>query len=174
MYTVGKLARKYRLSRSTLLYYDRKGLLCPTGRSDANYRLYSKQDEKQLQLILSLRQGGVELAQIKSLLEGESTRTREILRKRLGQIDCEISALKTQQQVVIKLLGEHELREPSPKLDKASWVEILRRAGLDETAMRQWHIAFEASMPQAHEEFLRSLQIPEPEIEQIRAQSRGN
>ena len=40
MHTAGKLARRYALSRSTLLYYHRIGLLVPSGRSAANYRVY--------------------------------------------------------------------------------------------------------------------------------------
>ena len=42
--TVGRLARAFGLSRSTLLYYDSIGLLRPTGRSPANYRLYTRAD----------------------------------------------------------------------------------------------------------------------------------
>jgi hypothetical protein len=38
--TIGQLARKHGLSRSTLLYYDRIGLLSPTSRSAAGYRRY--------------------------------------------------------------------------------------------------------------------------------------
>ena len=41
MLTIGKLARKFDLSRSTLLYYDRIGLLKPSGRTRANYRVYT-------------------------------------------------------------------------------------------------------------------------------------
>ena len=40
----GELAKSAGLSRSTLLYYDRLGLLRPVGRSESNYRLYSATD----------------------------------------------------------------------------------------------------------------------------------
>jgi len=39
MFLITELARKHGLSRSTLLYYDRIGLLTPSGRSEAGYRL---------------------------------------------------------------------------------------------------------------------------------------
>jgi SAM-dependent methyltransferase len=43
-FTIGALARRFSLARSTLLYYDRIGLLCPRGRSQGNDRLYSAAD----------------------------------------------------------------------------------------------------------------------------------
>ncbi|MEW8208138.1 MAG: MerR family DNA-binding transcriptional regulator, partial [Candidatus Thiodiazotropha taylori] len=39
MLTVGQVAKRYQLSRSTLLYYDNKGVLKPSGRNHANYRV---------------------------------------------------------------------------------------------------------------------------------------
>ena len=46
--TVGRLAKRFGLSRSTLLYYDRLGLLCPSGRSGGDYRLYEDADAQRL------------------------------------------------------------------------------------------------------------------------------
>lgn len=46
MVTVGVLARRFGLARSTLLYYDRLGLLRPSSRSRAGYRSYSPADER--------------------------------------------------------------------------------------------------------------------------------
>ncbi len=40
MITIGRLARRFGLSRSTLLYYDSIGLLSPSTRSAKDYRLY--------------------------------------------------------------------------------------------------------------------------------------
>ena len=42
--TVGRLARRFGLARSTLLYYDRIGVLRPSARSAAGYRLYDAGD----------------------------------------------------------------------------------------------------------------------------------
>ena len=69
MYTIGQLSRCSGLSRSTLLYYDRKGLLNPTARTEANYRLYNDKDLTRLELILNYRETGISLEQIKQLLD---------------------------------------------------------------------------------------------------------
>ena len=39
MQTISQAAKKFKLSRSTLLYYDRIGLLRPTERTAAGYRI---------------------------------------------------------------------------------------------------------------------------------------
>ena len=53
-------------------------------------------------------------------------------------------------------------------MDKAQWVAILEATGMDETAMRQWHVEFERSLPEAHQDFLESLNIDSDEIAYIR------
>ncbi|MEN8133472.1 MAG: MerR family DNA-binding transcriptional regulator [Pseudomonadota bacterium] len=44
MFTIGQIGKRFGISRSTLLYYDAIGLLRPSGRSTANYRLYTEDD----------------------------------------------------------------------------------------------------------------------------------
>ena len=69
MLTIGQLARRFELSRSTLLYYDSIGLLSPSGRSRANYRLYSDDDVRRMEAIAGYRRAGLPLADIARLLE---------------------------------------------------------------------------------------------------------
>ena len=64
MYQVTELARQFGLSRSTLLYYDRIGLLSPSERSRANYRRYSASDRERLATICSLRRTGLDIGGI--------------------------------------------------------------------------------------------------------------
>lgn len=57
-------------------------------------------------------------------------------------------------------------------MTKDRWVEIMRMAGLSEQDMTNWHIQFEKMAPEAHQEFLESLNIDSEEIERIRQKSR--
>lgn len=66
---VGELARRTGLTVRTLHHYDRIGLLRPSARSSAGYRLYGEQEIARLQQILSLRQLGFTLEQIRELLD---------------------------------------------------------------------------------------------------------
>jgi DNA-binding transcriptional MerR regulator len=67
MHTVGKLAKEFGLSRTTLLYYDEIGLLVPTERSASNYRLYSESDRTRLANICRFRETGLSLLEIKRI-----------------------------------------------------------------------------------------------------------
>ena len=67
MLTISALAKAAGLSRSTLLYYDRLGLLKPSGRSRTGYRQYSPSDRERLALICPYRQMGIPLKEMKKL-----------------------------------------------------------------------------------------------------------
>ena len=64
----------------TLHHYDRVGLLKPSRRSGAGYRLYEDRDLERLEQIVALQFLGLELRQIKELLEGNPLRLAEALR----------------------------------------------------------------------------------------------
>ena len=66
---VGQLARRTGLSIRTLHYYDQIGLLNPSHRTEAGYRLYGHADVTRLQQIGSLRQLGLSLEQIREFLQ---------------------------------------------------------------------------------------------------------
>ncbi len=53
-------------------------------------------------------------------------------------------------------------------MTKQRWNEIMRASGMDDEAMWNWHRQFEQMEPEAHQEFLKSLNIPPFEIADIR------
>ena len=172
MLTVGKLARQFGLSRSTLLYYDSLGLLRPSGRSPANYRLYTEDDSRRLGLICRYREAVVPLGQIGKIIVGPAAGTAAILEHRLEQLNDEIAALREQQRVVVRLLCAPGKLRRARTLDKQQWVELLRATGMSDDDMRRWHVEFERMAPAAHGDFLESLGIPVAEIREIRRGSR--
>ena len=170
--TIGEVATKFGLSRSTLLYYDRKGLLRPKGRSGAGYRLYSDADLARLGQIRTYRDMGLSLQQIMSLLDGRPGSLLELLDQRLLQLHREIGSLRKQEQLILELLKDSRALRKSRFLDKETWVAILRSSGMSDADMTRWHQQFEASAPDAHQDFRESLAIPKAEITNIRKRSR--
>ena len=170
--TVGRLARRFGLSRSTLLYYDRVGLLRPSGRTSSRYRLYSENDCRRLERIVAYREAGLPLAEIRAILDGPTSRTAAILEAHLETLNREIGSLRTQQRTVASLLQDRLRLRRSRTMDKDLWVAILRATGLSEADMRRWHVEFEATAPEAHQDFLESLGIPPAEVRRIRKWSR--
>jgi MerR family transcriptional regulator, thiopeptide resistance regulator len=67
-YTVGAVAKLAGVSVRLLHHYDRIGLLKPSGRSAAGYRIYSLADLKRLQQVLFYRELGFTLEDIARIL----------------------------------------------------------------------------------------------------------
>jgi DNA-binding transcriptional MerR regulator len=172
MFTIGQVARKYTLSRSTLIYYDKIGVLTPGGRSEANYRLYTAADLRKMDRIMLFRSAGLSLETIRDLLDREGGDFDASLEQRLSAINREIQGLRNQQQVILKILENRDHAPNSRVLTKETWVSILRASGLDETGMRNWHVEFEKTSPEAHQDFLESIGIEKEEIELIRQWSK--
>jgi DNA-binding transcriptional MerR regulator len=172
-YTVGVLARSVGLARSTLLYYDRIGLLPAARRSAARYRIYGEDARTRLEAICTYRRVGLGLAEIRALLDAGGGETATILTARLDHLNEDISCLREQQRVIVQLLKNRTLLRGTRALDKSRWVQILSSAGLDDSAMRRWHVEFEALAPEAHQDFLESLGIPPAEVAVIRKWTRS-
>ena len=170
--TVGRLARRFGLSRSALLYYDRIGLLRPSARSSANYRLYTAADQRRLEQICRYREVGLSLEQIEQVLALRGGRTASILEQRLTGLNAEIALLRQQQRVIVRLLQGQAQAAPARTMTKKGWVAVLRAAGLSDRDMDRWHHEFERMEPESHQDLLESLGIPAPEIAAIRRRSR--
>ena len=84
---IGEVARASGLTVRTLHHYDEIGLLVPSARSDAGYRLYSDADVRRLYRILALREMGFPLEEIAATLVREGDDPRPAVRRHLARID---------------------------------------------------------------------------------------
>jgi len=171
MFRITELARKFGLSRSTLLYYDRIGLLISAARSEAGYRLYSPKDCDRLAAICSFRQAGLSIEDIRRILSAGEDANRAVLQRRMFELGEEIRILQTQQHLLGRMLQVQSRGELPVTIDQQAWIEMLRTAGMDENAMRKWHSEFERRAPEAHHRFLLALGISEDEVLFIRKRS---
>jgi DNA-binding transcriptional MerR regulator len=168
IYTIGKLARKFNLSRSTLLYYDSIGLLSPLKRGNGNYRMYSEEDCKRLEQISNYRQTGLSLQQIKEILDSKKFIAAVSLKGKLEEINKEIATLRQQQYFIIKLLQDSRLLERVSIIQKDSLTGLMQSAGIDEKAQWRLHNQFEKNFPDKHQEFLQILGLTPKQISEIR------
>lgn len=90
-WTVGRLADLTGVTVRTLHHYDQVGLLSPTMRTPAGYRLYTEADLTRLQRIVVYRRLEMPLEEIAMLLDGE---------------DDPIAHLRKQRDAVVSRLGE--------------------------------------------------------------------
>lgn len=68
MYTIGKVATLAEISADALRYYEREGLITPTSRTGAGYRLYSDEAVRRIRFIKQAQHCGFTLSDIKELL----------------------------------------------------------------------------------------------------------
>lgn len=168
MLTVTQLARECGLSRTTILYYEREGLLAPAYRSENGYRWYGEKEMQRLKTISSYRSYGLPISSIRTLLAQKGKSQTEILKDHFNELEREIQNLRAQQKAIVVLLQEPQLIEDNI-VTKERWVQIMQAAGFSENDMVTWHQKFEEMEPAEHQKFLESLGIEQDEIVRIRA-----
>jgi DNA-binding transcriptional MerR regulator len=179
MFTVTKLARQCGMSRTALLYYESIGLMPRPQRSGGNYRRYGEADVQRLLQIRAYRNAGLQLEDIRTILNTKSDRNggdaAGVLKRRLLELDAEIGTLRDHQMAILKLLEHKALGKAKEMITKEKWVSIMKGCGFSPEQMNRWHEEFERAAPQEHQEFLEFLHIPAEEIKTIREGSRkGN
>lgn len=170
--TISQLARKHGLSRSTLLYYDRIGLLRPCGRLGNSYRHYDADNEKRLRQVRLYRQTGLPLAEIRRILERPKKDLAAALERQLYEVLTQMETLRSRQRVIVELLKHRRLLEQVRNMDREKWVRLLRASGFTDEDLGRWHRDFERTDPPYHQRFLEFLGIPAGEIRAIREHSR--
>jgi DNA-binding transcriptional MerR regulator len=171
--TVTRLARACGLSRTTVLYYESIGLLKPARRSSGNYRLYGEKDLERLRQVCLYRDAGLQLGDIRSILDRAHGDAAAVLQRRFVELGAEIERLRDHQRSIARLLSKTDRMRRMRMVTKDKWVEVMRAAGFSEEQMRRWHVEFEKAAPAEHQEFLEFLHIPAEEVTRIRAWSRG-
>lgn len=91
MLKVGELAARAGLTVRTLHHYDSIGLLRPSARSDAGYRLYDRDDVARLQQIQALRAFGMELADVGAYLDSPAASPLAIVERQMSVLDRRIA-----------------------------------------------------------------------------------
>ncbi|OCT12956.1 MerR family transcriptional regulator [Paenibacillus pectinilyticus] len=128
LWKVGELAKLTGLTIRTLRFYDQIGLFSPSAHSDSGHRLYNEADLSRLQQILSLKELGLSLDEVKSVLTGAQFSPLEI-------VSLQIARLKENIQREQNLLVELEyvsnlmqLKQPVTVDDFTKLLEMMKNS----------------------------------------------
>lgn len=120
-YQVHEFAERAGVTVRALHHYDRLGLLTPSGRTDAGYRLYTDLDLIRLEQIVALKFIGFPLSKIRDLLNrkhldlSETLRQqRQIIAEKRDHLDRAVRAIERAEQVVAA--GQQSDWEPFRKI----------------------------------------------------------
>lgn len=110
--TIGELAAAAEVPTSTVRYYERAGLLRPSGRSSSNYRLYSSQELERLRFIRAAQSTGFTLDDIKQLLRPAACgKVQGLIEARLAEVASRMKELRHVDRVLRASLAECRAHE---------------------------------------------------------------
>ena len=120
-YQPHEFAKRAGVTIRALHHYDRLGLLKPSGRTAAGYRLYTDRDLVRLEQIVALKFIGFPLSQIRDVLNRKDLdvtamlrQQRRIIAEKRDHLDRAIRAIERAEQAVSS--GEQTDWEPFPKI----------------------------------------------------------
>lgn len=105
---VGELAQRTGLTVRTLHHYDEIGLLKPSQHSESGHRLYSHRDLARLQQIVSLRQLGFTLDEIRGCLDQREFSPLAVVRMHIARLDEQIEQQRALSARLTALAGHFE------------------------------------------------------------------
>ncbi|MER0479099.1 TIGR03086 family metal-binding protein [Streptomyces sp. Edi2] len=113
--TIGALARLTGVPVKTIRNWSEQGLLPPTARTPAGYRLYGADAPARLETVRSLRDLGIGLAAIRSVLHRECT-VAETAAQWADALDAQIRTLQLQRAVLRSVAARGSAAEELPTM----------------------------------------------------------
>ncbi|ARF74096.1 MerR family transcriptional regulator [Kitasatospora albolonga] len=104
LYSIGELSRRTGLSVRTIRFYSDSGVVAPTTRSPAGYRLYDLNALLRLELLRTLRELGMDLATIQRVLDRELS-VAEVAASHADAMDVQIRVLQLRRSVLRVVAG---------------------------------------------------------------------
>lgn len=135
MKTVGEVAALAGVTVRTLHHYDELGLLSPSGRSEAGYRLYSYDDLVRLREILIWRTLGFPLTEIASLLDDPEHDRLAALERQREMIEREIDRLGALAAAVDSAIAAHV---NGTRLEETKMFEGFDPSEYEDEARERW------------------------------------
>lgn len=137
--TVGDVARTVGISVRTLHHYDAVGLVTPSGRSPAGYRTYSAADVERLYTVLTYRELGFSLDEIKTVVDSPDTDALEHLRRQRDLLARRIDHLTAMAHAVDTVIEEKTMgTNPTPEQQREIWGDDWTGEKYEEEARERW------------------------------------
>jgi len=131
LFTIGELARSTGLTVRTIRYWSDEGVLAPVTRSSGGYRLYDAESAARLELIRTLRELGLGLADVRKVLDGERT-VAEVAAAHVVALDAQIRSLKVTRAVLSTVARRGSTAEEMTLMNRLARLSAAERARIVE------------------------------------------
>ncbi|KOV97008.1 MerR family transcriptional regulator [Streptomyces sp. NRRL B-1140] len=169
LYSIGQLARRTGLTVKTIRFYSDHGIVAPTDRSPAGYRLYSIDAVARLDLVRTLRDLGVDLSTIRRVVDRELS-LPEVAAAHAEALGVQIRVLRLRHAVLTAVAERGLTAEETDLMHKLAKLSEDERRRLIEDFL---DAAFGSPGPGSAPAGIRRSMTPEmsgsPEAEQVRA-----
>lgn len=105
--TVGEVAHRYGITVRTLHHYDEIGLLAPSERTPAGYRVYTDADLERLATVVVYRRLGFGLDEIRELLDGPAP-VVDHLRRQRAAVESRLAEMRQLVEALDRAIDAHE------------------------------------------------------------------
>jgi DNA-binding transcriptional MerR regulator len=126
---VGELARRTGVSVRALHHYDEIGLLSPSHRSQAGYRLYTEADVARLQQIRSLQALGLSLEEIREFLQRPDVTPDRVLQLHIAHLKERIATQQGLCDRLERVAGHWRSDEKIPTEEFLQIIEVTNMVG---------------------------------------------
>ncbi|OKI22168.1 MerR family transcriptional regulator [Streptomyces sp. CB03911] len=158
LHTIGELAALTGLPVRTIRFWSDEGVVPPTDRTPAGYRLYDHDARARLDLVRTLRDLGVDLATVQRLLARETT-VAEVAAVHVEALDAQIRTLRLRRAVLRAVAGRGSSPEELELMNKIAKLSDRKRRRLVQDFVDQ---AFDGL--DAGPEFVAKMRATLPEL----------
>ncbi|MET9967854.1 MerR family transcriptional regulator [Streptomyces sp. NPDC006356] len=139
LFTIGELARATGLTVRTIRYWSDEGVLHPVTRSSGGYRLYDAESVARLELIRTLRELGLGLADVRQVVSGEKD-VASVAAAHVAALDAQIRSLKVTRAVLSTVTRRGSTAEEMTLMNKLARLSAAeRRRILEEFVDEMFH-----------------------------------
>jgi DNA-binding transcriptional MerR regulator len=124
--TIGDLARATGLTVRTIRYWSDEGVLPTLGRSEGGYRLYDAGSVARLELIRTLRELDLGLADVRRVMDGETT-VAEVAERHVAALDAQIRSLRVTRAVLSTVAKRGSTAEEMTLMNKLARLSAAER-----------------------------------------------
>lgn len=149
LFTIGQLAHRTGLSVRTIRFWSDQGLLPPNGRSGGGYRLYDAAAVARLDLLRTLRDLGIGLADVRRILDRQAG-VAEVAEAHVRALDAEIRTLRLRRAVLRSVARRGSTTEELRLLHDLARLSAVERQQIIDDFVAEVFAGIDPQAPGAH------------------------
>ncbi|MFI5720355.1 MerR family transcriptional regulator [Nocardia sp. NPDC051750] len=149
LFTIGQLAQRTGLDARTIRFWSDAGLVPPTTRSAAGYRLYDTEAAARLDLVHTLRELDIDLATVRAVVDRQ-TSLAAVAAAHARALDVEIRALRVRRAVLRSVAHRNSTTEELRIMHELATLSAAERQRIIDDFVDEAFAGIEPDAPGAH------------------------